>query len=176
MKILMIEGSPHKNGTSNTLAAEFIKGAESAGHTVETVDAVRSKIGGCLGCNVCQTGAPCVQKDGMEEIIAKMRECDMLVLTTPMYYFGFSAQLKAVIDRFYPLGSGRMAGKKSALIVAQYNPDEAISESLKTAYKGIASYMGFEDKGIIVAAGCGSADDLRGTDLMKKAYDFGRSL
>lgn len=53
MKILMIEGGPHKNGTSNTLAAEFIKGAESAGHTVETVDAVRSKIGRCLGCNVC---------------------------------------------------------------------------------------------------------------------------
>ena len=63
MKILMIEGGPHKNGTSNTLAAEFIKWAESAGHTVETVDAVRTNIGGCLGCIVCQTGAPSVQKD-----------------------------------------------------------------------------------------------------------------
>ena len=58
MKILMIEGSPHKNGTSNTIAAEFIKGAESAGQTVETVDAVRTKIGGCLGCIVCQP-EPC---------------------------------------------------------------------------------------------------------------------
>lgn len=66
MKILMTEGSPNKNGTSNTLAAEFIKWAESAGHTVETVDAVRTKIGGCLGCNVCQTGAPCMQKDGSD--------------------------------------------------------------------------------------------------------------
>jgi multimeric flavodoxin WrbA len=176
MKILVIEGSPHKNGTSNTLASEFIRGAKFVGHEVEVFDAARSKIAGCLGCGRCQTGEPCVQNDGMADVLAKMDSSDAVVFVTPMYYFGFSAQLKAVIDRFYPLGSGRMAGKKAALLAAQYNPDEGIAESMKLAYRGIASYMGFEDRGMIIASGCGSPADLGGRDFLKRAYELGRGF
>ncbi len=176
MKVLVIEGSPHKNGTSNTLAGRFAEGAKAAGHDVEIFDAARSGIKPCLGCGKCQTEGKCVQKDGMEDVLEKICNSDMTVFVTPMYYFGFTAQIKAVIDRFYPLGAGKMAGKKSALLVAQYNPDAGIAESLTIAYKGIAAYMGFEDAGIIIAAGCGFPDALNDTDYLNKAYDFGKSL
>ena len=176
MKVLIIEGSPHKNGTSNTLASKFADGARSAGHDVEVFDAAHSGIKGCLGCGGCFKDGKCVQKDGMEDVLAKIKAADAVVLSTPMYYFGFSAQLKAVIDRFYPLGAGNMKGKKMALLEAQYNPDAGIAQSLLIAYKGIAAYMGFEDAGTLIAAGCGSAADLEKTDFPQKAYDLGRSL
>ena len=176
MKVLIIECSPHRNGTSNALAARFKDGAESAGHSVEVFDAARSGIRPCLGCGKCMADGRCVQKDGMEDVIAKMLAADAIVFVTPMYYFGMTAQLKAVVDRFYPLGAGKLAGKKSAILVAQYNPDPGIAESMIIAYKGIARYMGLEDAGMVIASGCGSPADLEGKDFLGKAFELGKGI
>ncbi len=142
---------------------------------MEVFDAARSGIRPCLGCGKCMAEGKCVQKDGMESVIAKMMDADAIVFVSPMYYFGMTAQLKAVVDRFYPLGAGKLAGKRSALIVAQYNPDPGIAESMITSYRGIARYMGLEDAGVLVASGCGTPADLEGKDFMQRAFELGKN-
>ena len=100
MRILMIESSPHRHGSSNLLAERFMEGAKEAGHQIEVFDAARANLHPCLGCDACGMAGPCSQKDDMADLRAKLLETDVAVFVTPLYYFGMSAQLKSMIDRF----------------------------------------------------------------------------
>ena len=100
MKIVILAGSPNRKGSSNLLADCFRQGAEEAGHTVEIIDAAYADIHPCTGCIHCGYEGPCAQKDGMERIRPAILGADMLVFATPLYYYGMSAQLKTLIDRF----------------------------------------------------------------------------
>lgn len=119
MRILVIESSPHKHGSSNMLASEFIRGAEKKGHAVTVFDAGRSNIHPCLGCDRCGMNGRCVQHDDMETLEKLILSSDMMVFATPLYYYGFSSQLKLTIDRWYSFTT-RLSAKrmKTALIVA----------------------------------------------------------
>ena len=86
MKIVVLEGSPNKNGSSNLLAGEFIRGARETGHTVEVIDAAHSDIHPCTGCVRCGYEGPCVQKDDVERFRGQILDADMLVFVTPLYY------------------------------------------------------------------------------------------
>lgn len=94
MKILVIESSPHQHGSSNLLAGEFIRGAKESGHEVTVFDAGHADLHPCLGCGACGMAGPCVQKDDMAAFQEQLMASDMAVFVTPLYYFGFSAQLK----------------------------------------------------------------------------------
>ncbi|MDE6318199.1 MAG: flavodoxin family protein, partial [Lachnospiraceae bacterium] len=93
MNILILCGSPHREGTSNTLVKEFIKGAEEAGHRTTVYDCARGNIHPCLGCECCGMNGDCVQKDDGNEVLKKLLAADAVVFATPVYYFGMSAQL-----------------------------------------------------------------------------------
>ena len=105
MKIVILEGSPNKNGSSNLLAECFQQGAKEAGHAVEVIDAAHAEIHPCIGCIHCGYEGPCVQKDDVEEIRKKILSADMMVFVTPLYYYGMSAQLKTLVDRFCAFNS-----------------------------------------------------------------------
>ncbi|MFR4008673.1 MAG: flavodoxin family protein [Christensenellales bacterium] len=99
-KILILEGSPRKNGNTGILSGQFAKGAEQAGGCVEKIRVAEKKVSGCLGCGACEkNGGACIQKDDMEEIRAKMLAADSIVLASPIYFYSMTAQMKAVIDR-----------------------------------------------------------------------------
>jgi len=177
MKILVLEGSPHKKGSSNLLADNFIKGAKESGHEVRIYDAAHAKIGGCRGCNVCGMDGDCVQKDDMFEIKKLILNSDMVVFVSPVYYFGISAQLKTVIDRFYSFNSKLMnKGLKSALIVAAWDNSEQVTSFARDHYLGICSYLGFENKGMILGGGCGTPEMTQNTRYPQEAYKLGKSL
>ena len=108
MKIVVLTGSPRRNGNTNHLAGQFIKGAEEAGHEVYH-----------FACNRCGMNGQCIFNDDFGQLRPHLVTADMVVFATPMYYFGFSSQLKAVIDRFYAL-NGQVKGseKRSALLMA----------------------------------------------------------
>ena len=91
MKIVVLEGSPNRKGSSNLLAAEFIHGAEDAGHSVTVVDAGHEDIHPCGGCVHCGYEGPCAQKDSVGKIRKMILEADMMVFVTPLYYYGMSA-------------------------------------------------------------------------------------
>lgn len=177
MRILMIEGSPHRHGSSNLLADSFRRGAEEAGHTVEVFDAAHSDIHPCMGCDRCGMSGPCAFDDDFPALREALLETDMVVFVTPLYYFGMSAQLKAVIDRFYAF-NGRLTSKhlKSALIVAAWDREDWIMEALVAHYRTICRYLGMDNQGEVLGKGCGTVSMTSSSGYPAEALAFGRSL
>jgi len=176
MKIVVVTGSPHKAGTSALLADKFIEGAQSKGHDVFRFNAAFEDIHPCRGCDACGMNGPCVQKDAIEEkLIHKLVECDMIVLVTPLYYFGFSAQLKTVIDRFYSR-TGSIHKKKSALLATAWNNDSWTMTALKAHYTRLCQYMEWQDQGQIYATGCGYRSAIEGTEFPVQALELGKKV
>lgn len=114
-KILIISSSPRKNGNSQALCEEFARGADEAGNQVQVVRLMEKKIGFCYACDGCmRNGGTCVQKDDMAEILRLFQEADVLVLATPIYFYGITAQMKTFIDRTYPIWQN--LGRKRGLL------------------------------------------------------------
>ncbi len=177
MKIVMIKGSPHKKGSSNMLAEQFAKGAQETGHTIVEMDAAHMNIQPCLGCEHCGMNGPCAQKDDMGEIRDALLSADMAVFVTPVYYFGMSAQLKMVIDRFYSY-TMKLSGKhlKTALITAAWDSNADVMPYLVEHYKKLCRYMNFIDCGQILGTGCGTPSMTKSSNHMTEAYRLGKSL
>lgn len=177
MKIVVITGSPHRHGTSALLSDEFIRGAEEAGHSVTRFDAAFMKIGACIGCDKCMMSGSCCQKDDMEQIMNTILQTDMIVFATPLYYFGMSTQLKAVIDRFYSK-NGEIQSKHmdSALLSTCWNSDVPSMRGLKLHYEILVDYLNLNDKGAIYGLGCGTVQITQHTDYPKQAYSLGSNL
>mgnify|MGYP000017996010 CR=1 FL=1 len=176
MNVVILTGSPRKDGNTNTLAARFAEGARAAGHAVFRFDAAEAKVAPCRACNACGMNGPCVIKDDFEALREKLVAADVIAFATPMYYFGFSAQLKAVIDRFYALAGRLHAPKRCVLLMAYADTDARKRGVLVDYYRMLLDYHGWEDAGQIVAPGCWPAGAIVRTDLPQKAYDLGKSL
>lgn len=177
MKIIILEGSPNRKGSSNLLADCFKQGAEEAGHTVEIIDAAHADIHPCTGCIHCGYEGPCVQKDEIDRIRPKILEADMLVFTTPLYYYGMSAQLKVLIDRFCAFNSSvQRRHMKSALLAAAWNSDDWTFEALESHYKTLVRYLNLTDMGMVLGAGCGSPSMTRHSKFPQQAYNLGNRL
>ena len=177
MKIVILEGSPNKSGSSNMLADNFIRGAEENGHRVEVIDAARVKVSACTGCVTCGYNGPCAQKDDMEQIKSAILDADMLVFVTPLYYYGMSAQLKSLIDRFCAFNSSiQRKHMKSALLTVAWNNDDWTFEALKAHYHTLVRYLNFEDQGMVLGKGCGSPSMTRGSGYPEQAYKLGKSV
>lgn len=177
MKIVMLEGSPNRHGSSNLLAEEFAKGAEEAGHEIVTVSAAHSRISPCKGCVACGYNGPCVQKDDMEEIKKEILDADMLVFVTPLYYYGMSAQLKILIDRFCAInGSIQRKKMKSALLSVAWNSDGWTFDALEAHYHTLVKYLNFRDQGMVLGRGCGTPSMTKSSRYPEQAYRLGKSL
>ena len=177
MKIIILEGSPNRDGSSNMLAGEFAKGAQEAGHTVEAVDAAHSRVSPCSGCIACGYDGPCAQKDDMEQIKTMILGADMLVFVTPLYYYGMSAQLKILVDRFCAF-NGRIQAKhmRSAMLAAAWNNDGWTMDALAAHYQTLVRYLNFQDQGMVLGTGCGTPSMTRNSIFPKMAYRMGRNL
>lgn len=177
MKIVMLEGSPVRQGSSNMLAESFRRGAEEAGHTVEIIDAARSDIHPCTGCVHCGYEGPCVQKDDVEGIRRQLLAADMVVFVTPLYYYGMSAQLKTMVDRFCAFNSSLQAKHlKSALLAAAWNSDTWTFAALEAHYQTLVRYLNLQDMGMVLGTGCGTPAMTARSPFPQAAYRLGRQL
>ena len=158
MKILVLTGSPRKNGNSNTLADYFIKGAQEAGHEIVRFDAAFKNVHPCIACNRCGMDGPCVFKDDFEFVRTHIVDADMVVFATPMYYFGVSAQLKA------------------ALLMTYANSAASQAQPIKSHYEVLLDYLGWQDAGQIIASGVWTAGAIESTSYPEQAYKLGKSL
>ena len=175
MKIVVLTGSPRRNGNTNYLAERFSVGAKEAGHEVYVFDCAHHDINGCTGCNSCGMDGDCIFKDDFLVVRPKILEADMVVLCTPMYYFGFSSQLKRVIDRFYAMNT-KMRGKKTALLMAYADTSEKEAQPLLSHYRVLTEYLGWKSVGEIVAPGIWNAGSIRNTRYADDAYQMGKNL
>ena len=177
MKIIVLMGSPNPKGSTSILVEQFRRGAEEGGHAVEVIDVCRADVHPCIGCVRCGYEGPCVQKDDVEEIRRKLLNADMVVFATPLYYYGMTAQLKTVIDRFCAYNSSLNSRHlKSALLTVAWNADDWTFEALEAHYKTLVRYINFEDKGMVLGYGCGTPSMTQHSKYPQEAYRLGKSL
>lgn len=107
-KIVVLNGSPRRKGNTSALVKKFTEGAESAGNTVKEFFLDGMDIHGCKGCfgGHSSRECPCVQKDDMVQIYPAVKDCDVIVLATPLYYWNMSGQIRTAIDRLFALEEG----------------------------------------------------------------------
>ncbi len=188
--ILVIQGGGRPNGNTSQLADAFICGAEEAGHTVEKISLNRTIVNGCIGCNACRYGKPCIQKDGFHELVPKIKAADLIVFASPLLFWTLSSKIKAFIERFYclaeedpnpPLGRyERYPEKDAALLMTSADDFFWTYEQAVSYYKfAIINYMGFCDKGMLLAGGCGDTNggpQIDKTSHLTEAYEFGKTI
>ena len=189
-QILIIQGGGRPKGNTAQLVSAFTQGAESAGHTVETVSLLKNEVKGCLGCNACRYGKPCVQKDAFNDLIPKIKTADCIVFASPLYFWTVSARIKAFIERFYciaqedpspPLGRYEKYPVKDCALLMTAADDFFWTFQQAQAYYQFAlvNYIGFHDRGMLLAGGCGDTNgppQISKTGHLKRAYTFGREL
>ena len=178
MKILVLESSGNKRGSSNLLAEAFIRGAKENGHEITEFDVIRADIRACLGCNHCGMNGSCVQKDDYETKLKSMiKETDMLVFVMPVYYYNWPAQLKTVIDRFYSFTTELTnMHKKAVLLTVAWDDTNTVFSVVEAYYRRICEYMQFEDRGMVLGGGCGTPSMTKSSGFVEKAYDMGKSI
>jgi len=174
--IVVLSGSPRRGATTDRLTDAFIEGAESAGNFVTRFQTADMNIGGCLGCRHCFTEqGVCVQKDDMQPILDALRKAEVLVLASPVYYFGFTAQLKLAVDRTYALLKERMPVKRAALLMTCGASEEAAASSVST-FRQICKLQRWEEAGIVIAPHLHKPDEIDGRPELDKARQLGRDI
>ena len=166
-KIVVITGSPRKNGNSFAMTDAFIKAAEAKGHTVTRFDAVAMKLGGCHACETCySTGKACTFDDDFNTIAPAILEADALVFTMPVYWYSIPSQIKAVIDRIYSLvvGGKDIAGKECAIIACCEEEDMTVLDGVRIPMERTAALNKLKLVGEVLIPGVLNTGDIDKTD------------
>lgn len=176
-KILVLIGSPRKNGNTEILADAFIKGAKEAGNEVIKMPLYQMNINGCLDCKHCTNHqGVCAQKDGMSEIYPELYSADVIVLASPIYFSGFSSQIKKVIDRMYTMTGKEIPITQAVLLSPYADTDITVEEPIKAHYKALAAFMKWENKGIITVSGIDQKGDITSHTCLQEAEKLGFSI
>lgn len=171
-KIVVITGSPRKNGNSFAMTDAFIKAAEEKGHTVTRFDAAFKKVGGCHACETCySTGKACTFDDDFNEIAPSILDADTIVFTMPVYWYSIPAQIKGVIDRIFSLvvGGKDIAGKECALITCCEEDDMSVMDGVRVPVERMCALNKWKMVGEVLIPGVLNAGDIHKTDGCRKA-------
>ena len=178
-KIVVITGSPRKNGNSFAMTDAFIKAAEEKGHTVTRFDAALKNVGGCRACETCfSTGKACTFDDDFNTIAPAILEADAIVFTTPVYWYSIPAQIKGVIDRVFSLviGGKDIAGKECALITCCEEDDMSVMDGVRIPIERMAALNKWKMVGEVLIPGVLNVGDIEKTDGCKKAADLADAI
>lgn len=177
MKIIILQGSPNINGSTNLLVNSFIEGAKSSNHDIKRIDINKLNINPCIGCISCGYEGPCIYKDDNELIKEEILTSDLLVFASPLYYYGFTSQLKKVIDRFCSYNSSLHSKHlKSILITPAWNSDDWTFDAILSHYNTLVKYCNFDNIGTILGYGCGTTNMTNNSKYIKEAYELGKNL
>ena len=181
-KVVILLGSPRKNGNTAALAAKVAEGAKAAGARVETAYLHGMKIAPCNACQAChEPGAKgCVIQDDMQTLYPKLAEADAIVYASPIYWFTVSAQLKLAMDRCYALGGPDgyvLAGKRIGLAFT-YGGEDPFDSGCTNAIRSFQDAFGFIGAPIVgmVYGSTGEADIAANQKVMDEAVELGRQL
>lgn len=175
-KVLILSGSPRKNGNSDILCDEFARGAAEAGHEVEKIRIAEKKIGYCHACYACRGTGVCAIKDDMAEIMQKMIDCDVMVLASPVYFYSIDAQLKAVIDRSVARWT-EVKEKEFYYIVTAADGEKEAADTTIACFRGYADCVkGAKEMGIIYGMGVYEKGKVKDTKAMIEAFEMGKKV
>lgn len=174
-KIVVITGSPRKNGNSFTMTDAFIAEAEKNGNTVTRFDAALKNVGGCHACETCyKSGKACSFDDDFNLLAPSILEADVVVLTMPVYWYSIPAQIKGVIDKLFSLviGGKDIAGKKCALIACCEEHDMSVLDGVRIPIERSAALLKWEMVGEVLIPGVLNVGDIEKTDGCKQSAEL----
>ena len=178
--IVILNGSPRKTGNTSALVKSFTEGAKSAGHTVTEFFLAGMSIHGCKGCfgGHSSRECPCVQKDDMSKIYPAVKDCDVVVLASPLYYWNMSGQLRTAVDRLFALEESdgnllRGNGRASALLMAAEGHG---FEDVVLYYDHLMEHLRWKNLGHVLAGGNMNTGDIQGKPELKEAFELGKSI
>lgn len=179
-KIVILNGSPRKNGNTSGLVKAFTEGAESVGNEVITFHLDSMNIHGCKGCFGGDNSkeCPCVQKDDMAQIYPAVKAADVVVLASPLYYWNLSGQLRTAIDRLFALEEGdgnllRGNGKSSALLMAAEGQG---FEDVVLYYDHLLEHLKWKNLGHVLSGHNMDVGDIEGKKELEEARALGRTI
>lgn len=179
-KIVILNGSPRKKGNTSALCAAFAEGAESAGHSVTEFFLGGMDIHGCLGCFGGHSGkeCPCVQQDDMAQIYPAVRDSDVVVLASPLYYWTMSGQLRTALDRLFALEEGdgnllRGHGRGGVLLMAA---EGSGFEDAAAYFDHLMEHLRWKNLGKALCGGVMDAGDIAGRPELEQARELGASI
>ena len=178
-KIVVITGSPRKNGNSFAMTDSFIKAAEAKGHTITRFDAALKNVGGCRACETCfSTGKACTFDDDFNTIAPAILEADVIAFTMPVYWYSIPAQIKGVIDRIFSMvvGGKDIAGKECALITCCEEEDMTVMDGVRIPIERMAALNKWKMAGEVLIPGVLNVGDIDKTEGCKKAADLANSI
>jgi len=181
--VLIILGSPRKNGNSSTLAARISRGAKSAGAEVETLFLQDLKISPCRACYTCQKhdSKGCAIKDDMQKIYPKLIRADAWVIASPVYWFTMSAQTKIFMDRCYALSAytkNPFMGKRIAIAMSYGDVDPVKSgcvNALRT-FQDAFRYTRSKIVGMVYGSAMKAGEIENNEALMRESEELGKLL
>lgn len=177
-KVLIISTSLRGGSNSDLLAKECEKGAKEAGHEVEFISLKDKEIKFCIGCLTCQKTGVCVIKDDVADIMEKVKNAEVIVYATPIYYYEMCGQMKTLLDRLNPLYSSDYAFRDIYMIATAAEDGKSVFDK---AYNGLQGWVDcFEKaslKGVVAGGGIEEANDaLSHIAVMQDAYELGKEL
>lgn len=173
-KVVVLSTSLRTNSNSELLAKSFVEGAKEAGNEVEYISLKNKDIRFCIGCLACQKTGHCVIKDDVADIMNSVLEADVVVWSTPIYYFEMSGQMKTLIDRLNPMYSKDYKFRDVYLLATAAEEGDEVFEKVITGLNGwIDCFEKTTIKGTILAGGVSDSGAISGNDKLKEAYDLG---
>lgn len=175
--VFVISTSLRKGGNSDMLAKSFAEGAAKAGNHVETISLTGKEIQFCRGCLACQTTQKCVIKDDSNAIIEKMKNADVIVFSTPIYYYEMCGQMKTLLDRANPLYTTDYKFRDIYLLASAAEEEDTAMDRAITGLGGwIACFDKAQLKGTLLAGGVTDVGDIKEKTVLNQAYEMGKAV
>lgn len=176
-KIVVLVGSPRKGGNTSLLVDSFVQGARQY-HEVEVISVSDVRVNPCLGCNVCflEDKHICAQQDDMGKIYETLKSAEILVIASPVYFYGISSQLKAVIDRLHNPIRDTFAIKRLALLAVGAAELPELFDAIKTEYQLVLNFFKLDNAGMVLVRGVNAKGDIVGNPALKEAFDLGLKI
>jgi multimeric flavodoxin WrbA len=180
-RVLGVQGSPRKHGNTQALVEKALEGAHDTGATTLMIQLGDMRVGECDGCHACWQGEECPKDDDMNALYATIAESDGIVFGTPVYWFGPTALMKALLDRFVyfncPENRPKVRGKSAALVVPFEDGDPDTARPLVEMFEKSIAYLEMKLVGKLIVPGVGE----KGTILAKpgslrEAYELGKRV
>ncbi len=184
MKITILQGSARKKGNTAKVTGWVEQELTDLGHEVNSVYLHPKNLKGCMGCGKCKDKTDsigCVQKDDVPEILEQMIHSQLVIFSSPLYFWGFSAQIKAVIDRTYglytkePEHTSLVEGQHQALIATGAGPYEENAEGMVDAFGRMQKYHKAINAGALFIDSCTTPDEMDDS-IRQKAVNFARKI
>ncbi len=175
--VLVISSTLRKNGNSEVLAKEFLRGAQDSGNNVEFVTLQDKEIKFCNGCMACQKLQTCVIKDDSNEIVEKMKKADVIAFASPIYYYEMSGQLKTLLDRGNPLYTSDYKFRDIYFLATAADTSPNAADIAINGIRGwVACFANVQLKGTVLGAGAEAVGDIQHNPALAKAYELGKGV